>query len=63
MEDGEPVAVGDVAAHAGGQVCVEAVPDRRNRPAELVAGALDEVAAFLPGEAFAPSGRLSGEGR
>ncbi|WP_375165533.1 6-phosphofructokinase, partial [Streptomyces sp.] len=35
LEDGEPVAVGDVAAHPGGEVGVEVVPDQHDRSARV----------------------------
>src|SRR5689334_867576 len=56
LEDGEPVAGGDVAAHSGRQARVEIVPDQHDRAAELLVGGLDQVAVVLPGEAFAPVG-------
>ncbi|MGW3968365.1 hypothetical protein ACWEFD_03430 [Streptomyces ardesiacus] len=56
MDDGEPVAVGDAAAHSGRQVGAEIVPDQHDRAAELLVGGLDQVALVLPGEALAPVG-------
>lgn len=56
LEDGEPVAFGDAAARAGGQVGVGIVPDQHDRAAELLVRGLDRIAVVLPGEASASVG-------